>query len=405
VDGSGNVVQLRGVNMAGFGLFSVQGWAWTNGTYDNWAGQEPKWPVFARWGVNAVRLPLNEASWLGLITHDPVANNSGGPEHKQMPAGSLRAADPGKNYRKQYTDAVKAATAQGLYVIIDLHSNGPNISLQCVQKAAESGKQDDFYCPATTDFKVPMTPFVPGYVQNPLPDADYSSSFWTSVAETFKGYPNVIFDLFNEPFISPWFNPPEGQWTAWLKGTTVPFYNTGGTPWRIRENWQSEGMQSLIGTVRATGAANVIMVGGLGYAGDMSGWLDNMPSDPLHQLAAAWHAYPGSYDVKDPKSKLPGWGDKQYGYVNAIAQKIPVIIGELGDHNVSGTKGAPFVSVLLPWADSRGISYLGWSWNTFGSPDNVLIKDFDGTPTDGYGEYFRDHLLCLQRGGKSQSCR
>jgi endoglucanase len=394
VDGSGNALQLRGVNMAGFGLYAIQGWAWTNGTYDNWGGQQPTWSAFPKWGINVVRLPLNEASWLGLTTHDPVANSNGGAEHKSVSAGNTRPADPGKNYRQQYLEAVNAATAQGLFVIIDLHENGPNISMQCAQMAAASGKSDTFNCPATTDVKVPMTPFVPNYVQSPLPDADYSPMFWTSVANTFKSYPNVIFDLFNEPFINPWFSPTEGQWTAWLNGTTVPFYNTGGTPWTIHENWKSAGMQTLVNTVRSTGATNVLLVGGLGYAGDMSGWLENMPSDPMHQLAAAWHAYPQSNVVGDPKAKIPSWGEKQYDYVLAIVEKVPVIIGELGDHNSAGTVGAPFASRLLPWADSRGISYLGWSWNVYGGKDNELIKSFDGTPTDGYGKYFHDHLVC-----------
>jgi endoglucanase len=390
VDGTGKIVQLRGVNFAGMGLYSIQAWAWVNGTYDNWGMQQPTWPVLRTWGVNSVRLPLNEASWLGLTTYDPVANSNGGADgHQSVPAGNTRKADPGGNYRKQVMEAVNDATAHGLYVIIDLHENGPNISMQCAKLAA--GAADKFKCPATTDTKVPMTPFIPGYVQNPLPDADYSLTFWTSVAGTFKGYPNVIFDLFNEPFINPWFTPPEGQWVAWLKGTTVSFYNTGGTPASIYEDWKSVGMQALLDAVRATGATNVIMCGGLGYAGDMQGWLASMPVDPLNQLAASWHAYPR------PDKTTPGWGSEQYGYVEAIAQRVPVIIGETGDHSADGTVGAPFVSTLLPWADAHGISYLGWTWNTWQAPDNDLIKSFDGTPTDGYGRYFRDHLVCMAK--------
>jgi endoglucanase len=400
VNASGQVVQLRGVDVAGFGLASVQAWAWVNGSYDNWGLQQPTWSVMPTWGINTVRIPLNEASWLALTTHDPVANTSGGADgHQSVTAGNTRKADPGGNYRQQVMQAVASATALGFYVILDLHENGPNVSMQCAQMAASSS--NTFTCPATTDTKVPMTPFVPNYTQNPLPDVDYSLTFWTSVAATFKSYPNVIFDLFNEPFISPWFTPPEGQWTAWLKGTTVPFYYTGGTPSSIYENWQSVGMQALVDVVRSTGATNVVMCGGLGYAGDMQGWLANMPVDPLHQLTAAWHAYPASSTAGDPNAKLPGWGVAEYTYVEAIAQQVPVIIGETGDHSADGTVGAPFASVLLPWADAHGVSYLGWTWNTYGAADNDLIKSFDGTPTDGFGKYFHDHLVCRAAGNSN----
>lgn len=402
VDASGATLQLRGANLGGTGLTSVQGWAWmggSTGTYDNWGLQKPRWNAMQSWGINSIRIGLNEASWLGLHTFDPVANNSGGADgHQAAAAGNLRRADPGGNYRQQIIDAVKEATDHGLYVILELHENGPDISPDCALKAA-AATTEKFECRADMlgKPKVAMTPFVPNYTQNPLPDADHSIEFWTSVAKTFKSRPNVIFDLFNEPFIRPWFTPSVNQWEAWLKGTTVPFYYTGGKPAAIYENWQSVGMQTLVDTVRATGASNIVMIGGLGYAGDMEGWLEYMPKDPLRQLVAAWHAYPASNVIGDAKARQPGWGDKEFDYVATIAKTVPVIIGETGDRSANGTVGSPFVQRLLPWADTLGISYLGWAWAVWGSEFNDLIKDQDGTPTDGYGAYYRQHLLCMQK--------
>jgi hypothetical protein len=78
-----------------------------------------------------------------------------------------------------------------------------------------------------------------------------------------------------------------------------------------------------------------------------------------------------------------------------------VVISEFGDHNVPGTRGAPFVSRLLPWADKAGVSYMGWAWDAWKNPDNVLIKDNSGTPSDGYGVYVKQHLLCVSAGGLS----
>jgi hypothetical protein len=40
-----------------------------------------------------------------------------------------------------------------------------------------------------------------------------------------------------------------------------------------------------------------------------------------------------------------------------------------------------------------GISYLGWTWNTWVDCDNVLITDYTGTPTLNYGQAFRSLLI------------
>jgi hypothetical protein len=76
----------------------------------------------------------------------------------------------------------------------------------------------------------------------------------------------------------------------------------------------------------------------------------------------------------------------------------PVLTTEYGDHDVPGTVGAPFASILLPWADALGISYHGWTWDPWLDPDNVLIKDATGTPTDGFGVYVKAHYLCVATG-------
>jgi hypothetical protein len=39
------------------------------------------------------------------------------------------------------------------------------------------------------------------------------------------------------------------------------------------------------------------------------------------------------------------------------------------------------------------MSLLGWGWGVWGTEDNVLIKDVNGTPTDGYGKVFHDWMV------------
>jgi hypothetical protein len=402
VDAEGAPLQLRGVNVSGLENTAIQGWAWVDGKkggrYDYWGdahlGVEPDWKMIHRWPdadgkvapVNAVRLPLNEASWLGLTTYD----------HDCRP----RQADPGLGSSSgvTYRDAVKRsvadAVAAGMYVILDLHWNGPDVT---VPGPAAPGAS----CPKSP---VPQTPFEDYGAQNPMADADHSYAFWTSVANTFKDNPAVMFELFNEPYLNQsWMPNGTDFWAAWRDGGTEHRYRDGiqrGDDSKLPQStWRTAGMQALIDAVRATGATNVVLIGGLGWSADLSGWLKYQPKDPLQQMAAVWHAYPcsGNPWCDKPPTK-PLYGDDSWGPVAAIAEQLPVVITELGDHNADGTAGAPFASKVLPWADARGISYLGWAFDVYNGTDNDLIKDDKGTPTDGYGRYFHAHLACVASG-------
>ncbi|MDP8986405.1 MAG: glycoside hydrolase family 5 protein, partial [Pseudomonadota bacterium] len=131
-----------------------------------------------------------------------------------------------------------------------------------------------------------------------------------------------------------------------------------------------------------------------------SQWLANKPKDSLNQIAAVWHAYPAYGTTFGTAAyALPGGGQASYDNAKAVLRAgIPVIITETGDHNVQGTVDAPFASKLLPWADTVGASYLGWTWDVWQNGDHILIKDKSGTPSDGYGVYFKQHLACVTQG-------
>ena len=59
------------------------------------------------------------------------------------------------------------------------------------------------------------------------------------------------------------------------------------------------GFQQCINAIRATGAQNVVALGGLSYCDDLSGWLANAPVDPAGQMAAAWHPYPPCQQISN----------------------------------------------------------------------------------------------------------
>jgi len=357
VDGSGKTVQLRGANLSGLEFVAVQGWDAANPWGSQTGNATPDWSAIKSWHINVVRIPLNEASWLGYKCVDAT--------------GATRDPDPGHNYQSTVKQSVAGATTAGLYVILDLHLTAPKN-----------------FCPLA---------------QNPMADADNSLNFWNSIAGTFKGYPNVLFELFNEPYVY-WLATPGTEWQTTMQGGTITQYVTGGTPYQAAYTWKVAGMQQMLDTVRATGATNPVLIAGVKWAGDLSQWLANKPKDSLNQIAAVWHAYPAYGTTFGTTAyTLPGGGQASYDNAQSILSAgIPVVITESGDQNSVGTVDAPFESKLLPWADTAGVSYLGWAWDVWQNASNVLIKDAAGTPTDGYGAYFKQHLTCV---ATSSNCR
>jgi len=352
IDANSVPIQLRGVNVGDLGFVAAQGWD----PADPWGGDAPNFDAIKTWKSNTVRLPLNEASWLGYTCVDAT--------------GASRDPDPGHNYRATVEKAVADATAAGLYVILDLHWSAPKN-----------------FCPLA---------------QNPMADKDNSIDFWTSIAGTFKAYPNVMFELFNEPYFY-WLASGETDWNVWLNGGTITAYVTGdGSKYTVNYTWETAGMQQMLDAIRQTGATNVILVAGVNWAQDLSQWNTHMPIDPQKQMGAVWHAYPNSGTVGDPQAALPKFGRVAYTWTKSVLTAgYPVFITEFGDHNAPGTVGSPFVSNLLPWADANGASYTGWTWDPWSEPDNVLIKDHAGTPTDGYGVYTKAHYLCVATGSSN----
>ncbi len=353
VDGSGNAVQLRGADI------SVLESLFLSPTSNYWAGANlgtyPFWSPIKNWKMNAVRIPLNEASWLRYPGVD-IMNTGGG----------TQTPDASGNYRATVEQAVKDANAAGLYVILDLHWTAPGNYL------------------ANT--------------QDQLPDADHTVAFWTSLAQIFGSNPGVIFDLFNEPY--PKAVGSQNAYDVELNGATQSTisFNSGNST--INYTWTSVGMQELVDTIRNAGATNLLMIGGAKGATDLTGFTTAgggyFPTDPLKNIAASWHAYGVSsagftmQDVTYTKTINPTTVANQL-----LAQGIPIVVGELGDNSSNGSTGAPVISYITSWADAHGQSVLPWTWDVWsstGGTANLLIKDASGTPTDGEGVTYKAWL-------------
>jgi hypothetical protein len=335
VDASSRTVRLLGVNRSGQEFKCIQGgspgalgWGLFDGPTDL-----PSVQAIASWHANAVRVPLNEDCWLGINGVSPAWG--------------------GAAYQAAIAAYVATIHEAGLYAILDLHWNAPGTV------AADS--------------------------QQPMPDADHAVDFWKSVATQFASDPAVVFDLYNEPFLYGTYlqSSSEDPWDCWLNGCRINQYLTGGNPYTQSYAWDAVGMQTLVRAIRGVGAKNPLMVGGLDWANDMSGWLTHEPQDPQHAIVASWHSYPG-----ESCAAAACWTST----IAPIALQVPVVTGETGDNVGSPTT---FVDSFLPWEDAHGISYLGWTWNAWGDSTNILISDYSGTPTANFGQKFHDHLVGL----------
>lgn len=153
LDLDGNPIRLIGLNRSGAEYACVQNLGIWDGGSDAAIVD-----AMASWGVNSVRIPLNEHCWLGI---NEAPSEFGG-----------------QTYRDAIVEFVDLLNERNLIAVLDLHWSGPGDEL-----ARENA---------------------------PAPNADHSVDFWLSVASTFSSTPQVIFDLFNEPH--------DLEWECWRDG-------------------------------------------------------------------------------------------------------------------------------------------------------------------------------------------
>jgi hypothetical protein len=171
-----------------------------------------------------------------------------------------------------------------------------------------------------------------------------SVTFWTQVATKYKTDGRVMFELYNEPH--------DVSWDIWRNGGSA-----GG--------FQVAGMQQLYDTVRGAGADNLVIIGGLDWAYDLSG----VPANRItgYNIVYATHPY-AFFSTKQPAN----W-DSGFGF---LAATDPVIVTEFGTNDCSTS----YYSSLVTYADQHKISWTAWAWYVGGCGFPSVISDWNGTP-------------------------
>ncbi|MBV9095907.1 MAG: cellulase family glycosylhydrolase [Streptosporangiaceae bacterium] len=304
-------------------LHGVNESSWVNDCANSpnyWNGTVAEAAQPATWtGINAIRIHINEDCWLGL-------NN--------LPRDYSAAS-----YRNAIKTAVSDANAAGLEVDLTL----------------------GWSAPGTTQ----------SLGQNTMIDASHGPALWDSVASVFGRNLAVIFELYNEP------RPDHGQDDA----AAAECVKNGG-PAGTCAPFATAGMQAITDDVRKAGAENIILEGGPHSEEDPHLWNTYEVTDPLHDVAAAWHVYPrGSCHT------LSCWT----GDVKPVADQVPVIASEVGDQVSAGACSDSYPLQAADWMDGTdhgAISPVAFVWDThFGGCDNMLAN-FNGTPTS-YGSVWK----------------
>ncbi|GCE48755.1 cellulase (glycosyl hydrolase family 5) [Thermosporothrix hazakensis] len=280
------------------------------------------------WGGNTVRVPLSQNFWL----------------KGDMKISTCTAA----GYRAFVHRLVDDLTALGLNVILNLHWSGAG------GQVGGAGAEQQ------------------------MPDTD-AVPFWEQVAQTYKDYSNVLFELYDEPGIS------YQQGSCWKFGCMIV-----GDEVRVHYcgcfklfSYQAVGMQTLLETIRKTGARNLVIANGTngGYS------LKQLSMYALEGTNVLYSSHPSN----NASDKMPSFWTDHFGQ---FADRYPLLITAFGQYNCK----ADFVNMLFDYLDARQIGWIARAWFVSSTSRSTicaypqLVTDYNGTPSHAMGESVYERL-------------
>lgn len=251
--------------------------------------------------------------------------------------------DHGMGYRKIVDAAIEAAALRGAWLALDLHRFG-------------------------------------------APTEDHVA-FWKDAATRYKNHPAVLFEIFNEAHSI--------SWKVWRDGSSLKDANAKSTDVNAKENAeeagdeQTPGMQALVDAIRANGARNLVIAGGLDWGYDLSQVAQDCALKDRadgNGIMYSSHIYPWKKD----------WQAK----VLAAAEKYPIFVGEVGcppdwigfefipPNQRHALEGWP--PDMLGFIQKYKLNWTGFSFHPKCGP--MVISDWDYTPTPYWGAYVKAAL-------------
>ena len=275
------------------------------------------------WHANVVRVPLSQDRWFGKAREQQ---------------------DDGASYKLLVRQIVELCATNHCYVILDLHWSDCN----------EWGKNMG---------------------QHSMPDQN-SLAFWKDFAPVYANNPAVIYDLYNEPH--------DVTWDVWLNGGRVLDKLAFKRPGMEAKTFDSVGMQPLLDAVRATGAKNMVIAGGLDWAYDLSGILQGkqLVDHGGNGVVYANHCYDNKGDT------VHQWINK----METASAKVPIIVSEFGGKVGPERKTASdnWLLHVMNALHEHQWSWVAWDMHTMAGPS--LISDWNYTPTEQFGIYVKKML-------------
>ncbi len=258
--------------------------------------------------------------------------------------------DGGEAYRSTVDKIVRLAANRGAYVVLDLHR-----------------------------FRAPKAEHI---------------AFWKDAAKRYANHPAVLFDLFNEPHGISWETWRNGGFVG-EAGKVDESAFLSAEEKRKNQGFESVGMQALVEAVRSTGARNVVIAGGLGWANDLTGI----------ESAAIEKSESPSYRLDDPMGNgvMYAWHTyhwhKGWAKILPVAAKHPIFLGEVGAAPREEMTFIPleqkedpftFSPDMIGFIQEHRINWTAWCFHPKAAP--CMIKSWDYDPTPYWGEFVRRAL-------------
>ena len=148
-------------------------------------------------------------------------------------------------------------------------------------------------------------------------------------------------------------------------------------------------MQALIDAIRATGANNIVIVGGIDWGFDLSKAADEkyrlVDTPEGNGIVLDTHPYP--------------WKNKNWSLlIDKAGKHYPIIVGEFGTGPDKNDPDKPdetyfknYHETLFNWIEEHNYSFAAWSFHPGAGP--CIIRDWSYEPTPFHGVYVRDFLI------------